>query len=399
MATALYDHEVGYYARRVPLGARGDYYTSAELHPGFAALIGRQVEQVWVGLGRPQHFVIHEAGPGSGLFARDLLDWIRDSRPELYAGVEYRLDERSPELRREQARRLVEAGHAERVGWVEGFGGEPFVGLIFANELLDALPVHLVRVRGGRLEELYLDLEGDRLVLSAGQPSTAVLAEYFERLGLRPDEGCRAEVNLAALDWMRAAGGVLAQGMLLVLDYGYPAEALHATSRREGTLLCYYRHTLNSDPLRHVGEQDITSHVDFTSVARAGEAAGLRTVGLVSQRRFLANLDWEELRREVAAAQISQEERGANLRALDALVDAEGLGRILALVQQRGLDDLVPLGLVGGPGAGWERPPLRRREHIRLPDPAEAEGLASFEALWTEVWAGEDDEPTAPLLD
>lgn len=389
MATALYDHEVGYYARRVPLGAGGDYYTSAELHPGFAALIGRQVEDVWRGLGRPSPFVVHEAGPGRGLFARDLLDWARAERPELYAALVYRLDERSPSLRREQERRLVAAGYGERVVWVDGFAGEAVEGLVVANELLDALPVHLVEMQAGQLLELFVDLAGERLALVPGAPSTPALARYFERLGVWPGEGCRAEVNLAALDWMGAAGRALGRGLLLVLDYGYPAALLYAPARRTGTLLCYAGHSLNSDPLRRVGEQDLTSHIDVSSVARAGEEAGLRTRGLLSQRRLLGNLGWERLRTAVAEASIGQAERSANLRALDALVDPDGLGRVLALVQQRGLDGFVPRGLVGG-AAEWERPPLRGAEHVRLPDPAEAEGLGDFEAEWAELWETEE---------
>ena len=194
-------------------------------------------------------------------------------------------------------------------------------------------------------------------------------------------------MNLAALDWMRSAGAAIGRGLLLVLDYGYPAEVLYAPTRRAGTLLCYYRHTLNSDPLRHIGEQDITSHVDFTSLARAGEAAGLTTLGLVSQRRLLGNLGFDGLRRAAATAPLGQTERDANLRALDALVDPAGLGRLLALVQQRGLEGFAPLGLIGGPAVAWEPPPLRGPDHIRLPGPAEAEGLSDFEVQWAELWS------------
>lgn len=411
METALYDPEAGYYARGVPLGSGGDYYTSPELHSAFAALIGRQIYEVWLTLGRPVPFVLHEVGPGRGLFARDLLDWARAERPELYGALAYRLDERSATLRIEQERRLLEAGHAARVTWVDGFGDGPLEGVVFANELLDALPVHLVEQRDGRLRELFVGREDGALVLTAGEPSTPALGAYFDRLGVQLGEGCRAEVNLAAPEWIGEAGRALRGGLLLVLDYGYPAEVLYAPTRRAGTLLCYAGHTLNSDPLRNIGEQDITSHVDFTSVARAGEVAGLRTLGLVSQRRLLANLGWEELRAAVAAAALGQAERGANLRALDGLVDPDGLGRLLALVQQRGLDGFVPRGLVGrlsgsgdpaspaGQGEAHPWPaqeqgwlPLRGADHVRLPDPAETEDLGDFEEQWAELMAGADEE-------
>lgn len=396
MAHALYDPETGYYAReRVPLGADGDYYTSPELHPGFAALLGRQVEQLWTALGRPSPFVLHEAGPGSGRFARDLLDWLRLRAPELYAALEYRLDEPSWSLRHAQQRELAHAGHERRARWVDGPSAAEPAHFIFANELLDALPVHLVQVRNGRLEELFVALEGDRFVLVAGEPSTAALAGYFERLGRLPGEGCRAEVNLAAVEWMERAARGLDRGLLLVLDYGYPADRLYVPERRHGTLLCYYRHTLNSDPLVRVGEQDITAHVDFTSVRAAGERAGLRTLGLVSQHRLLRNLGWDALAAAIRRVRLAPSEQEANLRALEALVDPGGLGRILALFQARALPDFAPLGLVGGPAVDWPAPPLRQPDHLRLPDPVELESIGDFEAQWAEFCAaiGTGEEP------
>jgi SAM-dependent MidA family methyltransferase len=260
---------------------------------------------------------------------------------------------------------------------------------VFANELIDALPVHLVRVQAGQLEELYVTLSDNRLVLEPAPLSTPGLASYFERLDLLPGEGCRAEVNLAALDWMRAAAARLSRGMLLVLDYGYPAEELFSPERRLGTLLCYARHTLNSEPFARVGQQDITSHVDFSSLRWAGESSGLVTLGLVSQRQLLYNLGWASLRRGVERLSLGQAERQANLRALDGLVDLQGLGRVRALIQQRGLGDFVPIGLAGGPALDWLAPPVLRSEHIRLPDPVEADGPIDVEAQWAELWRTE----------
>ena len=393
MAIALYDPPTGYYARAgSPFGAAGDYLTSPHLHPAFAVLLSRQVEELWRALGRPEPYVVQESGPGGGLFARDLLDWLRDEEPRLYAALEYRLDERSAARQLEQQGRLAHAGHLERVRWVDGFRADEPVHLVLANELLDALPVHLVRLEGQRLRELYVTVEAGRLTLAPGEPSSARIEAYFDRLGLVPGEGCQAEVNLAALDWLTAAAAALPRGLMLVLDYGYPAEQLYAPARRQGTLLCYYRHTLSSDPLARIGEQDLTSHVDFSSLRLAGEAAGLRTLGLISQRRLLANLGLEMLADRVEQETLPQAERDANRRALEALVDPSGLGRILALFQARGLDGYAPLGLVGTAGT-WRpgRPVLRGPEHTRLPGPEELEGLGDFEALWSEIF----DEPQA----
>jgi SAM-dependent MidA family methyltransferase len=389
MQLALYDDEVGYYARpRSPLGAEGDYFTSPLLHPAFAALLARQVRELWDRLGRPRPFVLHESGPGNGLFARDLLDWLRAHEPSLYYGLLYRLDERSPARRREQRRRLARAEHLERAAWVQRFPADPPAHLVFANELLDALPVHLVRREDGQPRERYVGLERDRLVLVSGPLSTDRLAAYFDRLGLLPAEGAQAEVNLAALDWLESAARGLGSGLLLVLDYGYPAERLYAADRPAGTLLSYYRHTLGSDPLVRVGQQDLTSHVDFTSLRLTAEQAGLTTLGLISQRRLLANLGLGELFERTAAADLPQAERDANLRALEALVEPDGLGRVLAYFAVKQLDDYAPLGLIGA-GGRWEPPglPLRRPDHLRLPGPESLEGLPDFEAQWSEFWS------------
>jgi SAM-dependent MidA family methyltransferase len=393
MSLALHDPAVGYYSRpQPPLGQRGDYYTSPELHPGFAALLGRQIAQLWRALDRPGRFVVQESGPGRGLFVRDLLDCLREQQPELYQAIEYRLDERSLSLRLEQERRLHHAGHGAVVRWVDGFQEPGGLHCILANELLDALPVHLVQARKGELRELYVAIDTDGLGLREGPLSTPAIADYFERLGLRPTEGARAEVNLAALDWMRAAGAALERGLLLVLDYGYPADLLYGPGRPLGTLLCYYQHTLNSDPLRAIGQQDITAHVDFTSVRRAGEESGLETLGLVSQRRLLTNLGWNELRASIQRLALPQMERTANQRALDALLDPEGLGRVLALVQQRSLDGFGPLGLVGGPPVRWAHPPLRSDDHLALIGPEALDALPDFEAQWAELWAEADED-------
>jgi SAM-dependent MidA family methyltransferase len=393
MAVALHDPAVGYYARTAtPFGARGDYFTSPELHPAFAALIARQLEQLWEALGRPEPFVVHEAGPGSGIFARDLLDWARLVRPDLYAAIEYRLDETSESLRAQQQRLISRSGHVRATSRVEGFEVDALAHCVLANELLDVLPVHLVQVLNGNLKELFVVLNGARLSLEPGQPSTPALEAYFQGLGLQPAEGCWAEVNLASVEWMKAAAAVIRRGLLLVLDYGYPADVLYDESRRRGTLLCYFGHTLNSDPLARIGRQDITSHIDFTSLRQAGESAGLKTLGLVSQRRLLTNLGWQELRRRIENEPVGQAERGANLRAMDQLVEPNGLGRILALVQHRGLDALAPIGLTGPGARAWRHVPMLTPEHLRLPDPAEAEGLPDFEAQWAELWSGAENE-------
>jgi SAM-dependent MidA family methyltransferase len=426
MEAALYGPG-GYYAERPALGGPGhDYFTAPELHPAFGALLGRQVAEVWVALGRPSRFDLVEHGPGSGALCRDLLTWAEHEAPGFAAAIRYLLVERSAPLRAAQRATLEGAGLLDaRVSWEapsppapsptggerepdggrllplspaweRGPGGEgPYHGVILANELLDAFPVHLVTVREGRLLERYVapDRDGERLTFVEGEPSTPALARYFADLGLLPGEGCEAEVNLAAVAWAERAAADLARGALLILDYGYPADRLYAPQRRHGTLLCYRGHTLGSDPLVRVGEQDITTHVDFTSVARAGERMGLATLGPVDQATFLTNLGVRGYLRLLERAGLPAREHDANRRALLELVNRDGLGAVRVLIQTRDLPGFRPSGLVGGPvDPDWL--PLLRTDQMRLPGPLEAEGFGDLEAQWRDFWTGhEDAEP------
>jgi SAM-dependent MidA family methyltransferase len=277
--------------------------------------------------------------------------------------------------------------------WERGDGR--YVGLILANELVDALPVHLVVMRDGVLHERYVVADGDGLGWLEDAPSTPALAAYFERLGVWPGEGCLAEVNLQGVAWMEQAAATLERGALLVLDYGYPAPELYAPERRHGTLLTYRGHALGSDPLRHVGEQDITAHVDFTSLARAGERGGLETVGLIAQAALLRRLGLDGYVRKLDHSALSAGDHEANRRALLALVEPGGLGNVQGLLQRRHLPDFDPFAVSGGDGSDMASSwlPLLRPGQMRLPGPFEAEGFIDLEAQWLELFGdGEGGE-------
>jgi len=250
-------------------------------------------------------------------------------------------------------------------------------------------------VREGVLWERFVVLNEDgELSWREGVPSAPALAAYFERLGVWPGEGCIAEVNLNGVAWAEQAAGTLDRGALLVLDYGYPSPELYAPSRRYGTLLTYREHTLGSDPLTHVGGQDITAHVDFTSLARAGERGGLETVGLISQAALLRQLGLERYLRQLEGSSLAAAEYEANRRALQALVDADGLGKVQALLQTRGLPRFDPfLGADRLPAANGDSDwiPLLLAGQMQLPGPLEVEGFLDLEAQWHELFGESDD--------
>jgi SAM-dependent MidA family methyltransferase len=399
MEAALYGPG-GYYAERPALGGPGgDYVTSPEIHPAFGALVGRQVAEVWEALGQPDRFELVEQGPGTGALCRDLLTWAKHEAPSFAPTIRYVLVEPSAPLRAAQRATLAEADLLDaRLSWDERsaleFDGS-ISGCILANELVDAFPVHLVVVRDGHLRERYVALKGDgsALTFQEDEPSTPALGSYFDELGLLPGEGCLAEVNLLAPTWAERAGAALARGALLTIDYGYPASRLYAPDRKYGTLLCYRGHQLGSDPLVHVGEQDITSHVDFTTLARAGERVGLETAGLIDQAGFLTNLGLRHYLRQLERGAVRATEYDANRRALLELVAPEGLGAMLVLMQTRGIGGFRPSGIFGpasSDDSSWL--PLLRPNQMRLPGPLEAEGILDVEEQWRELWG----EPSAP---
>ena len=342
MAMALYHPQHGYYSSpRQRMGRHGDYLTSPEVHPIFGSLVAKQLAQMWQAMGEPRPFTIVEMGAGSGLLARDILAWASRRAPDFFQALEYCLIEVNDWLVENQRRllRQVDASLA-KVSWLpalEAIAAESVSGCFLSNELIDSFPVHRVAVRDGRLHELYVGWQEKRFVESLGPPSTPVLQDYFERLGLLPGEGCSAEVNLEALEWMKAVASALRRGFVLTFDYGYPAEELYARWRKDGTLLCFYRHNPSTDPYARLGRQDMTSHVDFTSLVQAGREHGLEPLGLTSQSRFLAALGIAAGLERQATGELSLEEYYARRRAVTELIDPASLGRIKVLIQAKGV--------------------------------------------------------------
>ncbi len=238
-----------------------------------------------------------EAGAGNGRLARDVLDAAERHHPEFYRAVRLHLVERSPQARAAQA--AVLGRHSSVCASSSPDLPETVAGVIYANELLDALPPHLVVMREQGLREVYVDADGGRLVAREGPPSSPRLAEYLGAVGARLEPGWFAEVNLAAADWIRRAGQCLERGFLVIIDYGHDAATLYSASHATGTLTTYRGHAAERREdgpgwLLEPGDRDITSHVDLTGIALAGRDAGLRLLGVVDQAYFLLGLGLAE---------------------------------------------------------------------------------------------------------
>lgn len=341
MDLALYHPEHGYYsAIGEKIGPRGDFCTSPETHPVFGALIARQLEQMWSVLGAPDEFRVVEVGAGNGSLCAQIVRFAPHS--EFHRRMRYEIVEKSAELVKRQRQTLshIAPDLLGKVSWFVPTESAPLPrienGCFLANELLDAFPVHRVAMREGRLKEIYVGQEDGRLVDVVGELSTPDLARYFALLGIDLAEGIVAEVNLVAVKWIREVANALGAGFAITIDYGFPAEELFTSRRRQGTLMCYYRHTYSADPYARVGQQDMTTHVDFTSLIRAGREVGLGFVGFTTQADFLGNLGLDGFIAALDGLALSPAAFYDNKFAMRRLGNPEALGKFKALVQRKG---------------------------------------------------------------
>lgn len=345
MELALYHPVRGYYVTQATrIGARGDFYTSPHLSPLFGECLARQVIDCWEIMGQPIAFELVEMGAGQGLLAADILQAIGQLCPELSQILTYSIIERSQPLKLAQRHHLANWGSV--VQWREWETIKPtsIQGCFISNELVDAFPVHQVVWQDQELQEVYVGIEGNSLKEQLGPLSTPKLQQYFDRLGINFEkylDGYRTEVNLNAIDWIQTVANKLHRGYVLTIDYGYNADRYYNSRRTEGTLQCYYQHQANSNPYENVGLQDITSHVDFTTLAEQGKEVGLTSLGLTQQAYFLMALGLGD--RIAALSQTETQniqeinDRLQTRTALHKLIDPTGLGNFYVLIQSKDL--------------------------------------------------------------
>ena len=302
MDLALYHPTSGYYTRADRRSGRaGDFFTSVDVGPLFGQLLAVQFAEMWQLLGRPEPLHVAEAGAGSGRLARDVLDAAAISDPTFYGAIRLHLIERSPQARAAQPGIL--GSHRSKIVTSADTLPDGFSGIVFANELLDALPTHRVVMTRHGLREIHVAVEADRLVERADHPSTPELAAYLDRLDLVLPMNSRADVNLQARDWVGNAAQCLQQGFLILIDYAREARELYGTCWANGSLAAYRRHVMagptaagppESDVrslwLAEPGEWDLTTHVDLTSIRDTAERHGLQILGILDQTYFLLGL-------------------------------------------------------------------------------------------------------------
>ena len=338
MDACLYHPEYGYYmTTRQRIGRDGDFFTSSSVHALFGQLIARQLHQMWEILGCPANFVIAEQGAGAGHLCLDILNALEADFPDFYSQLAYCIVEISAENRARQTQLL--SRHQIAVNWCRQGDLAGMIGCYLSNELIDALPVHLVEKRGGKFLEVYIAAENGTFQEVFLNPSTEALASHLEWVGVELAEGNRAEINLAASTWMREVAGLLQRGFVLTIDYGYLASELYAPWRTTGTLMCYYQHTSNENPYIRIGEQDITAHVDFSALIKAGEESGLQQLFYGDQCKFLLGLGFVDALLQ-AQARENEPHRAQALRLTlkNLILPDGGMGEIFkVLIQGKGV--------------------------------------------------------------
>jgi SAM-dependent MidA family methyltransferase len=294
---------------------------------------------------------MREYGPGVGGLAWDIIAGLATEAPACRAALDYRLVEQNSRRLKQAMAAMAEGGLADIVRAETippGADPEPITGVVLANEVADAFAVHCLIWRDGALREGWVVWSGDRFREDIGELSPEAAAVTPEAIlrdaGIVLSEGDRIEISPAAADWFASAARGLARGYALVIDYGYPAAELYREHRLRGTVRAYVRHTVSDDPFTHVGEQDLTAHVDFSALRRAGERAGLSFAGQTNQGAFLASLGMGDLLVDLGQDQTTTlPEYLAAQAAILRLIDPGGMGRFGVLIMARDAPVSPPL--------------------------------------------------------
>jgi SAM-dependent MidA family methyltransferase len=292
---SMYEPGLGYYSSGTrKLGVDGDFITAPEISNLFSRCLARQVMEVLRVVKNPS---ILELGPGSGKMCCNLLLALeqQDCLPDNYFLLELSAD------LRERQTNLIETGipHlAKLVTWRNTLPDKNFKGIILANEVIDAMPVHRLIMRNGELFEYGVGFVDGRFDWQIRELEYGLRQLVYEKLGKYIHDlpnGYITEINDQILPWLASMADILEHGVILLIDYGYPQYEYYHPQRTDGTMLCHYRHHVHNDPFFYPGLQDITASVDFTAIAEAAVSAGLQVSGYTTQAHFLLNCGLAEV--------------------------------------------------------------------------------------------------------
>ena len=333
MEQVLYEPGLGYYmAGAAKFGEEGDFITAPEVSPLFGATLANEIRGVLLHTGGG----ILEFGAGSGKLALSILQALSDVED-----LTYTIMEPSAELVSRQQQLLREAldeSVFQRVRWLDALP-DAFTGVIVANEVMDALPVERFRKSDGKVMQLCVNESLETVSQAADETLQAAVEAIEADLGESLCDGYQSEVCLLLKPWLASLSQTLTQGVVLLIDYGYPRREYYLPERVQGTLACYYRHRTHDDPFQWPGLQDITAHVDFTAVAEAAVAQELDLLGYASQSAFLLDNQLLDLMEQESARSDSEMQKIALARAVKTLTLPGEMGeRFQVMALGRGYD-------------------------------------------------------------
>lgn len=291
MNIALYAPGLGYYSAGMhKFGHRGDFVTAPEISKLFSQCLASQCAQILTSLHHTDTIIL-ELGAGSGRMAASILHYLAKQKclPKHYWILEV-----SADLRQRQQTYLKEhcPDFFANIKWLDTLPANPFTGIILGNEVIDAMPVHLFQIgKQGEILEGLISKSQQQWRVCFSTPLTKALPKAIEdlqqSLSTRFAPGYTSEINLGLTPWLKSLSECLREGVMLFIDYGFPRHEYYHASRNMGTLMCHYRHHAHSDPMSHIGLQDITTHVDFTALAQGAHANDLEVAGFTHQAAFL----------------------------------------------------------------------------------------------------------------
>lgn len=332
MERALYCPETGYYETEKDIvGRSGDFITSVSVGELFGQLLAFQFAE-WLDELKihSDELKIIEAGAHDGKLAADILNWLQLHRPQLFSEIEYVILEPSTIRRQWQQERLKRFANVRWLDSQSSTLNTRLAGIFFSNELLDAFPVHRFGwdAKAGRWFEWGVTLNGDKFAWARLEDSQ--FAIHNSQLEAVLPDGYTIETSPAAENWWRETSRMLTHGKLLAIDYGFTAEEQFSPSRLNGTLRAYHRHRVTDDVLANPGEQDLTAHVNFSVIQKAGEEVGLRTESFCTQPQFLTRIVEKIFKNPIAFGEWGAKQT----RQFQTLTHPEHLGRAFRMLVQ-----------------------------------------------------------------
>ena len=296
MDMALYYPELGYYSSPgKKIGKEGDFYTSPHLHPIFGAMLARQFIEMWLVMGKPSDFSVIEMGAGAGYLCKDIHDYLKkpsqdaelkNNKSDFLNSFMYVIIEPFSHFKEKQIELLGD--FKKNINWITSTKklAKNIKGCFLSNELFDALPVHIIEMEN-EFREIFITYDGKEFVEEKNNLSSENIADYIEHYLPDVQQGYRTEINLRAKECLKDMSNTLSNGFILTIDYGYSAREYYDEERSNGTLLCYHKHQFHENPYQNIGEQDITAHVNFSSLKLWGDEQGLITTGYCPQGTYL----------------------------------------------------------------------------------------------------------------